>query len=80
MRCIFRIARPNSQLIWTAVLQQDCEDRVGNDGAEWIIEGIKRGNYRLLSRWTPREGAIHELGLTFAFGLTRMSIPKDQVY
>ncbi|MGD1214075.1 MAG: hypothetical protein ABR861_03720 [Terriglobales bacterium] len=61
-------------------LRQDVDQRTGNDGSEWIIEGVKGGKYQMLSRWTPIEGAVHELGLTFAFGSAQMSIPKNEVY
>ncbi|WP_207532986.1 hypothetical protein [Desertivirga arenae] len=29
------------------------EERLGTDGSEWIIEGIKDNNYHLVRRWTP---------------------------
>jgi hypothetical protein len=53
---------------------------VGNDGSQWIIEGVKDGKYHVVDRWTPGKGAVHDLGLTFVFGLAQMRIPKDEVY
>lgn len=61
-------------------LQGHVNDGTGNDGAEWIIEGVKNGSYRVVNRWSPREGAVRDLGLTFVFGLAQMAIPKDEVY
>ncbi len=55
-------------------------ETVGCDGSQWIIEGIKDGKYHVVDRWTPAKGAIHDLGLTFIFGLAQMRIPKDQIY
>ena len=31
-------------------------DRMGLDGTQWIIEGLKEGNYHIVDRWTPEEG------------------------
>jgi hypothetical protein len=55
-------------------------ETVGCDGSQWIIEGIKDGKYHVVDRWTPTKGAVHDLGLTFVFGLAQMKIPKDQLY
>jgi len=55
-------------------------ETVGCDGSQWIIEGIKNGKYHVVDRWTPTKGAIHDLGLTFVFGLAQMRIPKEQLY
>lgn len=55
-------------------------ETVGCDGAQWIIEAIKDGNYHVVDRWTPAKGAVHDLGLTFLFGLAQMQIAKDQPY
>ena len=55
-------------------------ETVGCDGSQWIIEGIKNGKYHVVDRWTPAKGAIHDLGLTFVFGLALMRIPKEQLY
>lgn len=37
----------------------------GLDGSEWIIEGVKKGKYHLVDRWTPETGSIRVLGLNF---------------
>jgi hypothetical protein len=58
----------------------DTPNTVGCDGAQWIIEGIKGGKYHVVDRWTPGKGAVHDLGLSFVFGLAQMKIPKDQLY
>jgi hypothetical protein len=58
----------------------DTPNTVGCDGAQWIIEGIKDGKYHVVDRWTPGKGAVHDLGLSFVFGLAQMKIPKDQLY
>jgi hypothetical protein len=32
----------------------------GNDGAEWILEGVKYGRYHVVERWSPESGAYRE--------------------
>jgi hypothetical protein len=52
----------------------------GEDGSQWIIEGIKDGKYHVVDRWTPTEGGVRELGLSLALGLAEMKVPKDELY
>lgn len=52
----------------------------GDDGAEWIVEGVKNGKYHLVTRWSPQEGPVHELGLVFIFGLAHMPISRKDIY
>ena len=52
----------------------------GNDGAQWIIEGVKDEKYHLVDRWSPKTGAIRVLGLTLAMDLAQMNLPADEVY
>ncbi|MDP1617646.1 hypothetical protein [Phenylobacterium sp.] len=37
--------------------------RWGYDGAQWIFEGVDRGRYRYVERWTPDQGSVRALGL-----------------
>jgi hypothetical protein len=32
----------------------------GNDGAEWVVEGVKQGRYHVADVWTPNAGAYHD--------------------
>ncbi len=56
------------------------EERDGDDGAQWIIEGAKDGKYHVVDRWSPREGPVRELGITLALGLADLKIPKRDLY
>lgn len=56
------------------------ENSGGNDGSQWIIEGVKDGKYHVVDRWTPNEGPVRELGLALALGLAELKIPKNEVY
>jgi len=50
------------------------------DGAEWIIEGVKNGQYHLAERQSPTDGAIFDLGRILAIHLARLKIPKREMY
>lgn len=52
----------------------------GFDGARWILEGIQDGNYHIVDRWSPKNGAYHALCWFFVSKLARLRIPKDQIY
>lgn len=36
---------------------------IGEDGSQWIIEGIKNNNYHLVDMWSPYDSAFRTLGL-----------------
>lgn len=55
-------------------------DQQGDDGSQWIIEGIKDGKYHLTTQWTPSKGPIYDLGATLAFELAGLQIPKSEIY
>src|SRR5262245_57942636 len=38
-------------------------DRMGLDGAQWVIEGTKSGKYHVADRWSPEKGSFRKLGL-----------------
>lgn len=37
-----------------------CE--LGFDGSRWIFELVSTGEYRMVNRWSPSDGAAHDLG------------------
>ena len=39
------------------------DDNLGLDGAHWIMEGVKGGEYHLVDRWSPKEGALRKTAL-----------------
>ena len=55
-------------------------DQAGTDGSEWIIEGVKAGQYHVVDRWMPAKGVVYELGMMLAFDLAKMDIPKREIY
>ena len=56
------------------------DDRSGEDGAQWIVEGVRAGKYHVVDRWSPRDGAVRELGFFFLNDLARINIPKNEFY
>ncbi|GMT49089.1 MAG: hypothetical protein IEMM0008_0628 [bacterium] len=38
-------------------------DDLGLDGAQWIMEGVKKGKYHVVDRWSPEKGSYRELCL-----------------
>jgi hypothetical protein len=54
--------------------------RQGTDGAQWIIEGVDHGSYRLVDRWSPDNGPVRELGLYFLHQLSGLDLKKEPIY
>lgn len=54
-------------------------DLIGNDGAQWIFEGVRDGQHHLIDRWSPGNGAVRDLGLCF-LTLSGLPIPPDKLY
>lgn len=63
---------------WT--LPERDPERPGLDGAQWVIEGIDHGKYRVVDRWTPKNGAVRELGLYFLRKLSKLDLKNEPIY
>jgi len=55
------------------------EDR-GDDGAQWIIEGVRDGNYHIADRWSPKAGEIRVLGLYMVRDLAKLRLTEGEIY
>ena len=53
---------------------------IRGDGSQWIIEGVKNGQYRIEDRWSPGAGPIHEMGIAMAIDLARLKVLKEEIY
>jgi len=42
---------------WTMELGRSS---IGNDGSEWILEGLNKSNYRVVTVWSPTKGNFYE--------------------
>ena len=56
------------------------DDQTGTDGSQWVIEGVKKGQYHVVDRWMPKSGIARELGLLLAIDLAKLDVPKDEIY
>jgi len=56
------------------------DSRMGCDGAQWIIEGIKNGTYHFVDRWTPEDGEVREIGLMMVSALAKLKLPSKEIY
>ncbi len=52
----------------------------GEDGAQWIVEGVKDGAYHVVDRWTPEKGPVREIGMMMLQDLAKMKIPANEIY
>jgi hypothetical protein len=50
----------------------------GEDGAQWIIEGVKNRKYHLVDRWCPKPGEFREAAITLInlSGLQKIGIER----
>jgi hypothetical protein len=56
------------------------EPLVGNDGASWIVEGVKNGTYHMADRWSPQSGSVRAIGLLMLQDLGKVAIDPKQLY
>lgn len=52
---------------------------VGLDGARWILEGRRRTEYHVVDRFSAREGAYRDAGLTF-LNLAGLLVSGEKLY
>ena len=41
------------------------EKHMGLDGAQWVLEGLRKGRYHIVDRWCPGKGLYRETCLHF---------------
>jgi hypothetical protein len=51
----------------------------GRDGAEWILEGVKGGEYHVVKRWTPESGSYRKLCLALV-ELSDLTFKPNEIY
>ncbi len=61
-------------------LADPSENAAKLDGAQWIIEGVRNGNYHVVDRWSPEAGnPVRAIGL-LALKLGRFKIRSTEIY
>ena len=61
-------------------LPNPVNDQKGTDGSQWIVEGVRNGQYHVVDRWSPTTGAVRELGEDLAFHLAGLQVPENAIY
>lgn len=56
------------------------ESMNGCDEAEWVLEGVKDGRYKLVVRWSPERGPVRELGLAMLRELAGLKFTRRETY
>jgi hypothetical protein len=56
------------------------EIKVGLDGSQWVIEGVRGGTYHLVDRWSPENGPVRKLGLYFIRELSGSYLKDEKIY
>jgi hypothetical protein len=67
----------NDSCYWQLPSQDHAGD--GNDGSQWILEGVKAGRYHVVDRWTPQNGSYRELCL-FMLQLSGLKLDSSELY
>jgi len=55
-------------------------DVIGTDGSQWILEGVKKGKYLIVDRWSPDRGPVKALGTAMMFDLAKLKLLYQEVY
>jgi len=59
---------------------REMRDSFGLDGAQWILEATRNGRYKIVERWSPKEGPIRILGLIMLIDLAELKLLFQDVY
>lgn len=78
------LARLSTARFWALptrepAIEEDGSITVKADGAQWILEGARRGRYHVASRWSPEPGAYREAAL-WLVRLAGLRIEPDRIY
>jgi hypothetical protein len=56
------------------------DDKMGFDGANWLLEGNKDHHYRLIERWSPNRSTPYYQCCDFLIQLTGLVVPDGTKY
>ena len=60
--------------------EQKAPNVLNLDGAQWVVEGVRDGNYKLVDRWSPGNGPIKTIGIMMTIDLANMKLLYQDVY
>ena len=78
------VARLSTARFWALptrepAIAEDGSITVKADGAQWILEGVRRGRYHVVDRWGPESGAYREAAL-WLVRRAGLWIEPDRIY
>jgi hypothetical protein len=65
---------------WAMPPEETMGNSVGVDGAQWIIEAAKGGQYHVVDRWSPDDGPYRKAGLFLVLNLGGLNPRYNDVY
>jgi hypothetical protein len=65
---------------WELPTREEKTNVIGVDGAQWVVEGVRNGTYKVVDRWSPEKGPIRNLGLMMTIDLAGMKLLYQEVY
>lgn len=68
------------QKFWTMPTLEPSSHGGGNDGARWITEGAKDGQYHVTDRWSPQSADAQSIGIEFLVNLAKLKLGGDELY
>jgi len=64
----------------TAFWSAPSEDGAGgDDGAQWVLEGVESGRYHIVDRWSPKNGDFEKLCL-FMLEQSEIRVDAKEIY
>jgi hypothetical protein len=65
---------------WNLPTEEAKNGVIDLDGAQWILEATRNGHYKIVDRWSPKDGPIRELGLDLMINLADLPLLYKEVY
>jgi hypothetical protein len=51
----------------------------GNDGAQWVLEGVENGRYHIVDRWSPKKSDFEDVCL-YLFEQSKIRLEAKEIY
>jgi hypothetical protein len=68
------------QKYWGLPTKEEDPNMVGEDGAQWVLEGVRNGIYKIVDRWSPEDGPVRKLGFKMLFDFAKIKLPDKEIY
>jgi hypothetical protein len=65
---------------WNARTEEEMDNVVRLDGAQWIIEAVREGQYHVVDQWSPDSGPFRSAALFLAINLGGLNPRYTEVY